>query len=714
MQDFESNPMDEMTEGKSLTDWKNEPSVMTLKRDLQMTEQSHSSAVTSISTWLDNLNITGSAKMKKVRGRSSVQPKTIRKQAEWRYAALSEPFLSTEDLYNIYPTTYEDKLAAEQNQLVLNNQFNTQLNKVKFIDEYIRTDVDEGTVFVRVAWDSEENEVEEEIPEYDYYDADARELMVLQQALHVQQTNPSEFEATAPDEIKKSLEATFKEGSPIIAKFREMVKIKKIVTTKNQPVVDICSYKNLFIDPMCKGDLDKAEFIIYSYETSLDELKKDAKYDNLDNIVMSTASPLSDPDHYISDGVDDSVNFEDKPRQKIVAFEYWGNWDIDGSGVTKPIVATWVGNVMIRLEENPYPDGKHPFVSVQYLPVRNSIYGEPDGALLTDNQDIIGAVTRGMIDLMGRSANAQQGIAMNALDAINKRKYDQGKDFEFNPDVDPARAFHTTKYPEIPNAAPMMLQLQNAEAESLTGVTAFSSGLSGKSLGDTATGVRGVLDAATKRELGILRRLAEGIVQIGRKIIAMNAEFLSEEEVVRVTNDKFVTVRRDDLAGNFDLRLSISTAEADNQKAEELAFMLQTTGQNMGADFLKLILSDIAKLRKMPELARKLEAWEPKPDPMAQRKAQLEMLLLEAQIQEVYANVEDKAAGANLDRAKTITEQAKAINIQADTDIKNLDFVEQESGTKQERELEKHSAQAKANMGLKVLENVLNNNQNAE
>ena len=66
---------------------------------------------------------------------------------------------------------------------------------------------------------------------------------------------------------------------------------------------------------------------------------------------------------------------------------------------------------MIRLEENPYPDKKLPFVIVQFLPSNeNSIYGEPLAELLKDNQDIVGAVQRGMIDLFGNSANGQQGI----------------------------------------------------------------------------------------------------------------------------------------------------------------------------------------------------------------------------------------------------------------------------------------------------------------
>src|SRR5699024_2992542 len=124
-----------------------------------------------------------------------------------------------------------------------------------------------------------------------------------------------------------------------------------------------------------------------------------------------------------------------------------------------------------------------------------------------------------------------------------------------------------------------------------------------------------VLDAVSKRELSILRRISEGFKEIGRKIISMNAEFLSEEETVRITNSEFVQVRRDDLAGNFDITLTISTAEADNATAEELAFMLQTMGDKLGQDVMKMILAKIATLRKMPDLAKEIENYAPEPDP---------------------------------------------------------------------------------------------------
>ena len=118
----------------------------------------------------------------------------------------------------------------------------------------------------------------------------------------------------------------------------------------------------------------------------------------------------------------------------------------------------------------------------------------------------------------------------------------------------------------------------------------------------------------------------------------------------------------------------------------------------------QMILADIAKLRKMPDLAKKIEAYQPQPDPMAQKKMELEIQLLEAQLQNEMAQSQERQANAQLNMAKVGTEQVKAGNIQSDTDLKNLDFVEQESGVKQERAKELHGEQARSQAQLKLMD----------
>lgn len=689
-------------ENAPLTKWKNAPNIRDLKQDLDDSKASHSAQLTKVSIWLDNLNVTGTAKISGTAGNSKMVPKLIRKQAEWRYAALSEPFLSTDDVFNVNPITWEDKKAAYQNQLVLAHQFNTQIDKTRFVDEYVRTGVDEGTIIVRVGWSFEEEDYIEQVPTVEF--RVNPEVAPLHEYLEqLRSESPSQYATDVPDEIKQAHDLSMQQGQPVEAVVTGYTKEKRVRTVKNQPTLEVCDYRNVYIDPTCMGNIERAGFVIYSFESNLTELKKDGKYKNLNNINVTNASILGEPDHATQTGTQ-TFNFSDQPRKKFVVYEYWGYWDIDGSGIVKPFVAAWVGNILIRLEENPYPDKKIPFVVVQYLPVRRGVYGEPDGALLEDNQKIAGAVTRGMIDLMGKSANGQSGIRKDALDATNRRKFDKGLDYEFNVNIDPRQGMYMHTYPEIPQSAQFMLQLQNMEAESITGVKSYSQGVSGASLGDVAAGVRGALDAASKRELGILRRLAQGMVQIGRKMISMNAEFLSEEETVRVTNEEFVKIRKDDLPGNFDLTLSISTAEEDNNKAEQLAFMLQTMGNNMDPDLSKMILSDIAKLRKMPDLAQKIEKYQPQPDPMMQKKAELEIQLLEAQIEVERSKAQMNMANAQLDQAKSGTEGVKQGHIKSDTDLKNLEFVEQEKGVTQERDMQLHGEQARSQAKLKIMD----------
>lgn len=676
---------------ESLTEWGNEPKVSDLKSDYDAARSAHSAQMSKITEWLNNLNVEGAAQPKKVTGRSSVQPKLIRKQAEWRYSALTEPFLSTPELFEVSPVSWEDREAAIQNKVLLNYQFNIKINKVKFIDDFVRAAVDEGTVIVRVGWSNQTKKETKTVPVYAYYPATSPEqVQALQEAIQLKMNNFNAYNKL-PEDIQESVEYSIKNNGPFVAAIEGAEEVEVEVVLKNQPTVEVINPQNVVIDPTCMGDIANAQFVIYSFETNKAELEKDGRYKNLDDIVTNQNSPLNTPDH--ASGDKSSFNFKDEPRMKFVAYEYWGYWDIYDNGIPEPIVATYVGDVMIRMELNPFPDKQIPFVVVPYLPIRRSIYGEPDGALLEDNQKIIGATTRAMIDILARSANGQTGMRKDMLDVTNRRKFDRGEDYEFNAGVDPRQGVFMHTHPEIPQSAPLMIQYQNNEAESLTGVKAFSTGISGQALGDVAAGIRGALDAASKRELGILRRLANGIIEIGRKFVSMNAEFLSEEEVVRVTNEDFVRVRRDELAGDFDLKLSISTAEADNQKAQELAFMLQTMGNNMDFSMVQMILSDIARLRNMPDLAKRIEAYQPQPDPVAEQKAQLELALLQAK-------VSAEQARANYFGAQTR-------NKNSDTDLKDLDYVEQESGVQQARAVEKIQSQSKAQAETKIIDHLL-------
>lgn len=677
---------------EKLTNWSKEPSVMDLKEDLEAAKPAHDGHALNVRRWNDMRNVRGSYAPRTAKGRSSVQPKLIRRQAEWRYSALSEPFLSSEKLFDVKPVTFEDEKGANQNELVLNWQFRTKLNKVRFIDEYVRTGVDEGSVIVRLGWQRSTRMVPTQVPLFQYMEPQSEEeLNLLEEALLLKASNPREY-LDLSEEIRASVDYLEETGIATFASIVGYTDTEEEEILDNRPTLDILDPENVFIDPSCNGDLDKAGFVIVSYETSKAELIKDGRYKNLEAVNWDGNQILAQPDHKTETPTD--FNFKDSLRKRVVAYEYWGYYKVDDTDELRSIVATWIGDVMIRMEDNPFPDNKPPFVVVPYLPVRRSLMGEPDAEILEDNQAILGAVVRGMIDLMGRSANSQQGMAKGFLDVTNRRRYERGEDYEFNPGAGtPATAIHQHQYPEIPNSAITMLNLQNHEAESLSGVKAFHGGISGEAYGDVAAGIKGMLDASSKREMNILRRLAKGIQDIGTKLMAMNAVFLSEEEVIRVTNDEYVRVKREDLKGNFDLIVDIATPEVDQARAQDLGFMLQTIGPDMDPTMRNMILAEIATLKRMPGLAKKIEDYKPEPDPIAQEMAQLSLEEMRMKVQKMRSEI-----GKN---------DAHAEKLATEADLNTLELIEQETGTNHERDLQKQGEQARANQDLEITKALL-------
>ena len=79
---------------------------------------------------------------------------------------------------------------------------------------------------------------------------------------------------------------------------------------------------------------------------------------------------------------------------------------------------------------------------------------------------------------------------------------------------------------------------------------------------------------------------------------------------------------------------------------------------------------------------------------------QLEIQKLELENQKTMMEIQKLQTDA-------ILNQAKAREVSSSADLKDLDFVEQETGTKHVRELEKQREQAKGNQNLKITEAIL-------
>ena len=574
-----------------------------------------------------------------IKGKSQIVSQDIRKQLEWMIPSLADPFLSSPDIIKCNPITWEDVPSARQNELLLNTQFCRKFPRYNFLMKSLKVLAMEGTLVVQTGWDYEDEEVEEMV-ETVVIDPESGEEMII------------------------------------------MAKQKVTKVKKNQPTAVVCRNEDIYIDPTCMDNMDKCQFVIHRYETDLSALRADGRYKNLDK-VEKYEGQNRDNEYYPQDHT--YFTFEDKARKKMVMYEYWGNYDVNEDGIAEPIVCSWIGNTVVRLQSNPYPDKKPPFIVVPFNAVPFQIYGDSLASVIGDNQKVKTAIIRGVIDNMAQSNNGQVGMKKGSLDIANRKKFLQGNNFEYNGDKGD---FWQGSYNQIPGSAFDVMTLMNNEIESQTGVKSFSGGITGSALGSTATGARGALDATATRRISLVRNIAENLIKpLMRKWMSYNAEFLEAEEIVRITNEEFIPIKRDDLTGNIDIDISISTAEDNNAKSQELSFLLQTLGNTMPFEMTQMIIAEIAKLSRMPDLEKRIRDFKQEPDPAAQQMQQAEMERLALENQKLQSEIVRNNARAGEDEIdiqlkmqKAQVEAAKARKLGSEADMTDLDFLLKNDG----------------------------------
>jgi hypothetical protein len=362
-------------------------------------------------------------------------------------------------------------------------------------------------------------------------------------------------------------------------------------------------------------------------------------YHNLDKLNLN-----ADNEKEYGDSSSRSYNnsadfqFEDDARKRLIAYEYWGEWDINGDETTQPIVATWIQNTLIRLELNPFPHKQIPFSIAAYMPVKGELRGQPDGSLLIENQEMIGRMMRAANDITTTKAIGQKLVQENLFSNSSEwDAYRAGNDAQFQANVDPKQAIYQANVDQVDPSVFQMIDMYTQDAAQMTGVSAAQN-MSGGSGGvyRNKEAVRSAADASAKRELGILRRLIlQGFNDMGRKTVQNQQVYASQEETFRITSEEFIVVRREDLQGEFDITIDVSTPEAEGEKAERLNMLMQTNQANMDPELQKIFYTEILRLWKMPAAEKAVKEFQPQPDPAEEEMKQLQLQKARLELQEV-------------------------------------------------------------------------------
>ena len=660
-----------------------------VKSDFKEAQKETNHFIERIEQWRKEYN--GMPYGNETKHKSSIVSKDIKKYSSWLQSALIDPFISTPDIVRCYPANPRSSKAAKCAEIVLNTQFCRQFNRFNFMSKAISVLEVEGTLVIKTGWESAKDKREV------VYNIDTP-LSVIGKPL--QPEIPQEVLQQVAQENPEQAQLLQLASQPALDELGRQVYHHEEQTREedvyviNRPTAIVCRNEDIFLDPTCLGNFDDANFIIHRYQTDLSTLKADGRYKNLDKIkIRKKQKDLSIHDNYVE--LTD-FEFSDEARSKILVYEYWGYVDVDGDGIAEPIVLAHVDDTVIRFEDNPYPDKKLPFIVVPYLPKPFQLYGEAQTELLRDNQKLKTAIFRGIVDNMSNSNNGQIAIRKGMLDEVNKDRMLAGLNFETN--GDPNGAMVVGNYNQLPASVFNVLQLLDAESTQLTGVNVYGQSQTTDRIGND-NGSKGVLDGGNVRKLQVVKNIAENLVKpLLRKWLEYSAWLLDYEQVFRITGgDHFEIIKRDDLYGEIDVDLTISTNEDNAVRTNQLAFLLQTIGPNEDPNIRKMIMAEIMRLHKMPELATRIETYEPQPDPLLVAQQQLMIEKLKAEIAELQANAGKIEQDGILKSAKAQSEGARAEQTKAQTDRINLDFIQQQRGQKDQLDMMKLQAQLESN-----------------
>ena len=629
--------------------------LQSLKADKQSADGHKATWDARREVWIKESN--GEPYGNEVKGKARIISRDIRKAEVWQHATIIDPFVSNEEMVKSTPITSEDAPLARQSGLLLNHFWSRTFDRYNFVSEAYKIVQREGTVIARVGWEFEEREVNVRVPI-----TQVKQIPTPQGIQQIEQ----------------------------IVGYRTEPRMETVV---NKPTAENRDNRTLWVDPTEKQNIENAQFVIEHFKSNLSKLKSEGIYENLDNVESFLDSTIEEDDYTYDDSEDDSFAFTDRARKEIDVYEYWGNFDINDDGIAEPIICTWVGDTIIRLEENPYPDKKVPYVSSAMDAEPFAINGRPISDLLSVDQKMSTSLLRSFMDTLDSSTNGQKGFREGSMDVANERKFNAGKNFKYQGDN---FQIWEGKYADINPSAINFYQLVQEKQAELTGVKPF---MGGSNDYGSATAANMAMGAVAKRETDQSRNFANNfILPILRKWLAMISEFMEPEEVERITGEKYVPFDAADIGSKIDVRIEVNTAETDAAKAADISFMLQTMAQSLPFELTKILLAEQADLKKMPHLAKEIRGYTPKPDPMAQQMKQLELQKMQVEIAERASRAEENKADLKLKSAKAINEQAKARMTHADADIKDLDFVEKSTGKDKEFEMQKEQQKLKGDL----------------
>ncbi len=467
----------------------------------------------------------------------------------------------------------------------------------------------------------------------------------------------------------KLLNKQFSKGTDVLEFIETIgrnIQVEGTVFTKvgwgdDAPVVENIQFSELLLDPSARRMKD-LRFAIQRRKVSLDDIKSNPGWygkhseEELSELEGVTANEYDDYRN-IGYGRDDSFNFDDKARELIEVFEYYGVYDLNGNGL-EPVLAIWSGNTLLRMTESPYPLSWKgiPFEAAVYTRIPFNIYGEAICEMLQSSQRMRQNISTAIVENMKNATVGQRFFQKGAMDQINFRRMIQGERIIYM-NKSPQESFTEGTFTDIPQSVFAVNDMLKQEQDQLSGVSEFSAGMDPRSLNTnvSATAANITNTNAQKRMLQVTRHISEMLERVFSKWVDLN-QMMLQNGVIQ-DDEEYVPLSGDMLQGSFDVSVKAGTAGMKQSKIQHIQMMM--SDPTLPPNLAMGMRAQLADLLDMPVLAKEIrEMMNQEPDPQQQ------------QIQQMGVQLElaEKQAGITKDQAQAKKYNAEAMETFVDTE----------------------------------------------
>lgn len=349
------------------------------------------------------------------------------------------------------------------------------------------------------------------------------------------------------------------------------VKWSRLITLKNQPVLEYVSPAEVRFLPWCRR-FDDTEFVGHVPVKTINDLRKleaDGVYENVDKVIKALESPEYDEllvaYNPALDGVS-GMDAEIGPDTRVRLNECYMLYDLDGDGIAEPLIVTYCCDTVLRVEPN---DLERPLVfSITPFSDPEKLYASISLA------DIAGEIQAMKIALLRQTLYniSLLNDPRSFIDQtkVNMRDLSEGSQF-IRTNGPPREIMAPFAMGQLVPYVGEIIDRLDAQFEMETSKSKWNSGRPDMSLNHAATGaITSIIDSGIQRVEGMKRELAEtGWRPLYRTLVAMNQRYIDDETMIMV-GEQPMNVNPMDIDGEFDISIDAALQMGDKGEVIQL------------------------------------------------------------------------------------------------------------------------------------------------